>query len=45
MDGKETYKMEGKHKMEFLKKLVAMRTHGRRSRMPSVKKATTRMRD
>ena len=30
--------MEGKHKMEFLKKLAATRTHGRRGRMPSAKR-------
>ena len=31
-------KMEGKRKMEFLKKLAATRTHGRRGRVPSVKR-------
>ena len=37
MERKHT-KMEGKHKMEFLKKLAATRTHGRRGRMPSTKR-------
>ncbi|QHO23828.1 uncharacterized protein DS421_12g366910 [Arachis hypogaea] len=30
--------MEGKHKMEFLKKQAAARMHGRRDRMPSAKR-------
>ena len=37
MERKHT-KMEGKHKMEFLKKLAATRTHGLRGRMPSAKR-------
>ena len=34
MERKHT-KMEGKHKMEFLKKLAVTRSHGRRGRMPA----------
>ena len=37
MERKHT-KMEGKHKMEFVKKLAATRMHGRRGRMPSAKR-------
>ena len=37
MERKHT-KMEGKHKIEFLKKLAATRTHGQRGRMPSAKR-------
>ena len=37
MERKHT-KMEGKHKMEFLKKLAATRMHGQRGRMPSAKR-------
>ena len=38
MERKHT-KMEGKHKMEFLKKLAATRTRGRRGHMPGAKRA------
>ena len=37
MERKHT-KIEGKHKMESLKKLAATRMHGRRSRVPSAKR-------